>query len=110
MKILLASGDLQARTRVEAAAERLGHELEVAAAVGFGSRLDSDIDLLILDLDAGRDAAIAEIAAAGDEPPRRVLGFYSHVDTALAQHAAEAGVETVRRGAFWREIDEVIGP
>lgn len=110
MKILLASGDLQARARVEAAAERLGHELEVAAAVAFGPRLDRSIDLLILDLDAGRDAAIAEIAAAGDEPPGRIVGFYSHIDTALAEHAASAGVETVRRGAFWRDIDEVIGP
>lgn len=107
---MLASGDLQARTRVEAAAERLGHEIEIAAAVGFGSRLDHDIELLILDLDAGRDAAIAEIAAAGDEPPPRVIGFYSHIDTHLAEHAAEAGIETIRRGAFWKGIDEVIGP
>ena len=110
MKILLASGDLQARARVETAAERLGHELEIAAAVGWGARLDADIDLLILDLDAGRDAAIAEISAAGDEPPERIVGFYSHIDTELAAHAAEAGVETVRRGAFWNKIDEVIGP
>ncbi len=110
MKILLASGDLQARTRVEAAAERLGHELEVAAAIGWGARLEADIDLLILDLDAGRDAAIAEIAAAGDEPPARILGFYSHIDTDLAEHAAAAGVETIRRGVFWKDIDELIGP
>lgn len=109
MRIFLASGDLQARARVGAAAERIGAEVVDGAAVGFGDRLDG-IDVLVLDLDAGRDAALAELAplAVDDRLPARVIGFYSHIDTDLEAAAKAAGIEPVRRGRFWRDLEEVL--
>ncbi len=109
MRIFLASGDLQARARVGAAAERIGAEVVEGAAVGFADRLER-IDILVLDLDAGRDEALAEIAplAVDGRSPPRIIGFYSHVDAELAAAASAAGVEVVRRGRFWRELEKVL--
>ena len=110
MRIHLASGDLQARARLEAAVEKIGAELTTGAAVDFGSRLDG-VDVLILDLDAGRDEAIAELghaAAVLDEMPRRVIGFFSHIDTELEDTARAAGIEPIRRGQLWRDPEQVL--
>ncbi len=110
MRIFLASGDLQARARVGAAAERIGAEVVDGAAAGFGDRLEG-IDTLIIDLDAGREAALAELAplAVDGRLPARVIGFFSHVDTDLEAAATAAGVETLRRGRFWRDLEKILG-
>ncbi|MDQ3964378.1 MAG: hypothetical protein M3277_10775 [Actinomycetota bacterium] len=110
MRIFLASGDLQARARVGAAAERIGAEVVDGAAIGFSDRLDG-IDLLVLDLDAGRDEVLTEIAplAVDGRLPRRVIGFYSHVDAELAAAASAAGIDVVRRGRFWSELEKILG-
>lgn len=109
MRIFLASGDLQARARVGAAAERIGAEVVEGAAVGFGDRLEG-VDVLVLDLDAGRDAALAELAplAVDGRLPARVIGFFSHIDTDLEAAAGAAGVEPVRRGRFWGDLEEIL--
>lgn len=109
MRIFLASGDLQARARVGAAAERIGAEVVEGAAVGFGDRLEG-VDVLVLDLDAGRDAALAELAplAVDGRLPARVIGFFSHIDTDLEAAASAAGVEPVRRGRFWGDLEEIL--
>ncbi len=110
MRIFLASGDLQARARVGAAAERIGAQVVDGAAVGFADRLDG-IDLLVIDLDAGRDAALAELAllAVDGRLPARVIGFYSHIDADLEAAATAAGLEPVRRGHFWRDLEKILG-
>lgn len=110
MRIFLASGDLQARARLGAAAERIGAEVVEGAAVGFSDRLEG-IDVLVLDLDAGRDEALTEIAplAVDGRLPARVIGFYSHIDDELAAAATAAGVEAVRRGRFWSDLEKILG-
>lgn len=109
MRVHLASGDLQSRARIGSAAERLGLELTTGAAVGFGDHLDG-VGVLVLDLDAGRDAALTELAhaATSGEVPARVLGFYSHVDEELRAAAEAAGVEAITRGEFWRNLEEIL--
>lgn len=110
MRIFLASGDLQARARVAAAAERIGAEVVDGAATDFGDRLEA-IDTLIIDLDAGREAALAELAplAADGRLPARVIGFFSHIDGDLEAAATAVGVEAVRRGRFWRDLEKILG-
>ena len=110
MRIFLASGDLQARARLGAAAERISAEVAEGAAVGFTDRLEG-IDVLVLDLDAGRDEALTELAplAAEGRLPGRVIGFYSHIDDDLESAATAAGIEAVRRGQFWRNLEQILG-
>lgn len=93
-----------------AAAERIGAEITEGAAVGFSDRLDG-IDLLVLDLDAGRDEALTEIAplAVDGRLPARVIGFYSHIDADLAATATGAGVEAIPRGRFWSDLEKILG-
>lgn len=109
MRVHLASGDLQARARIGSAAERLGLELTTGAAVGFGDHLDG-VDILVLDLDSGRDAALTELAHAmtDRETHPRVLGFYAHVDDELRAAAEAVGVQPVTRGEFWGNLETIL--
>jgi len=109
-RVLLASDDLNARARVLAAAEALGIEMVEAPSTGYRSRL-AGADLLILDLDRGREAALEELAEAitAGETPDEVVGFLSHVDGALARAAREAGCRAVARGKFWSTLPEILG-
>lgn len=109
-RVVLASGDLQAHARVLAAAQAPGSTVEITPPSTFVDRLPG-ADLLILDLDGGREAALAEVrgaAAAGVLPPV-VVGFVSHVDGRLARAAREAGVRAIARGRFWRGLPELFG-
>ncbi|MGH2693678.1 MAG: hypothetical protein ACRDJJ_02570 [Actinomycetota bacterium] len=105
-RVLLVGGDLSARARLEAAAQRTGSELrtcrleDVAEAVGA-----EPIDLVVADLDSGREIVVEALR----DVTTRVVGFYSHVDTALGEAAKAAGIEAVPRGRFWRELDDLFG-
>ncbi|MGH2731248.1 MAG: hypothetical protein ACRDJI_11660 [Actinomycetota bacterium] len=109
---VLVGGDLMARARLSEAAARADVEL---SAVGFGSMTDTlrvqKPDLVILDLDGGREAVLAELQAARAEGlvPERVLGYFSHVDSALSEAAMTAGCRAVPRGRFWSSLDELFG-
>jgi hypothetical protein len=101
-----------ARSRLAEAAARAGVELSV---VGFGSMTDTlrarRPDLVILDLDEGREAVLAELEAAAAEGlvPVQVLGYFSHVDSALSEAASGAGCRAIPRGRFWSSLDELLG-
>lgn len=109
-KAVLASDDLNARARVLAAAEGAGVEIVTTGATGFRDHLPGS-DLLILDLDRGRDDALAELAAAANagEAPQTVVGFLSHVDGDLARDARAAGCRAIARGRFWASLTEILG-
>ena len=109
-RAVLASDDLNARARVLAAAEGTGVAVVITGTTGFGAHL-ADSDLLILDLDRGRDEALAELVAAtaaGAAPPT-VVGFLSHVDGDLARTARAAGCRAIARGRFWASLPEILG-
>jgi hypothetical protein len=104
-RVVLASDDLNAQARILAATERAGVELVTAGPTGFADRMVGAV-LLILDLDRGREDALAELG--GLDPPPPVIGFLSHVDGALARAAREAGCRTYPRGRFWTELPALL--
>ena len=104
MKITLVSPDLMARSRLEGAAG--GADLHAVAVDSLLEALRRERpDVLVADLDAGGLDLIAAIENAGREGllPERVIGYFSHVDEDLGRAAAEAGIQALPRGRFWRE-------
>jgi hypothetical protein len=95
-RVLVVSSDLMARERVRSAAERL--DLEVSFARPGGAGDFGGFDVVVLDLDE---------MGAPELPPSdaKVIGFYSHVDVSLGEAAERAGIEAVRRGRFWSDLD-----
>ena len=106
-RIVVASADLQVRARVDRAA---GAVATFTAPTGFAEKLPG-AGLLVLDLDAGGQAAIDEAAvyAGTADGPSRVIGFYSHIDDDLKRAAQAAGIEAYPRGRFWRDLPSLLG-
>jgi hypothetical protein len=111
-KILVVGGDLMAHGRIRSAAESTGTEAHFVAFGGLIAALAEDsFDLLIVDLDDGRDPVLDEVRDAGGKGllPRTVVGYYSHVDMALGKMAEGAGVRPLRRGHFWSSLPSILG-
>lgn len=98
--ILLVSTDLQARVRLESSTRPLGFEVaSLRPESGLG---ELSPELVVLDLDQlGTAGAALWAARVGDV---RTLGFFSHIDRELGETAGELGIETFRRGRFWKEL------
>jgi hypothetical protein len=108
--IFVGADDLMARTRVEQAAAAAGVELRRVRPTSLVEELRAKpVDLVVIDLDAGRAAVVAEVAAARDEGllPARTVGFFSHVDADLGRAARAAGCEALPRGRFFATLAEV---
>lgn len=109
---LLVSTDLLARSRLEDAAARARWRVEVASPAGLPERAAAGgIDLLVLDLDSGGAELLEALRAARERGgvPGRVVGFFSHVDSALGQAARAAGCDAMPRGKFWRSLADLLG-
>jgi len=103
-KILLVSTDLQARVRLEAA---LGAQVVTRRPQQSPGELRPELVVLDLDQLGAEDAARWAEAVRAQASPR-VVGFFSHVDEGLGDHARELGIETFRRGRFWRSAREIL--
>jgi hypothetical protein len=111
--VLLVGGDLMAKSRLLDASSRNGVTLESSTAGDFRARLrDTRPSIVVIDLDQGREAALEELLAARDDDalPARVVGYYSHIDRALGEAAAEAGCEPWPRGKFWGNLEQLLQP
>ena len=107
--VVLIGGDLMARSRIESAAQAADLQLV---------RLDpKDLDALerppradvvVLDLDNGGRALIDRWVALGGDQASRTIGYFSHVDVALGEHARASGIEAMPRGRFWRTLDQTL--
>lgn len=109
--VLLVGGDLSAKARLEAAAAVAKMELRLATFGRMGAALSaSQPELVVLDLDDGREGVLEELTAARAEGlvPDVVLGYLSHVDESLAEAARRAGCEPVPRGRFWRSLPDIL--
>jgi len=102
--VLVWTGDLFFRAKIEATARALGIPLQVRAAAdapagAFGG--------CIVDLDsvgAGGLARVAEISAG-----HATVGFLSHVNVELAQRALAAGCgEVMPRSRFSAELPQIL--
>ncbi|HEX9052220.1 MAG TPA: hypothetical protein VF841_16950 [Anaeromyxobacter sp.] len=109
MPVLVAVRDLLFRSRILAAAERLGVEVrplprgtplsEGARALGGGTVL----------ADLSEPGALDEIRAAKAAGGVRVVGFLGHLEADLARVASEAGAdEVLSRGELSRRLDEIL--
>ena len=110
--MLVVSADLLGLARIEAAAESAGSEVTRVDATGVADALGAgSFDLVVVDLDSGRVAALDALDALRDSGrlSARVVAFVSHVDEELADSARERGYETLARGRFWRTLGELFG-
>lgn len=105
--------DLIFRSRIEGEARAVGASLvAVARASDAMARISAgDVRMLIVDLDlppADTSAAIAAARAAGVD---RVVAFYPHAQTQLAEAARAQGADTVLpRSAFVVRLPELLTP
>ncbi|HVM35954.1 MAG TPA: hypothetical protein VM784_11500 [Actinomycetota bacterium] len=108
--VVLLDGDLLARGRLQEATHAKGLDLRIiGSAAGAGELRNLDPSMVVVDLDNGRERALAlveEARLAGLDAP--VIGFFSHVDRALETAAEAAGVRAIRRGRFWAKLPEVL--
>ena len=109
MPVLVAVRDLLFRSKISAAAERLGVPLRLAPRgvplsdaardLGGGTALVDLAEPRVLD-------EIRRLKAAGGV---RVIGFLGHLETDLAAAAREAGVdEVLSRGQLAGRLDDVL--
>lgn len=109
MPLLVAVRDLVFRSKIHAAAERLGVPItlaprgapleEAARALGGGTML----------VDLGEPGAVDGIRATKALGGVKVIGFVGHVHEDLARAAAEAGAdEVLSRGELVRRLDALL--
>ena len=117
VRVLALVPDLMFGSRLMAAAEAAGIELELVGDAGavrdrLGAAGRGGWDLLVVDLtDAGLDGAgtVAELRTEGELAGVGVLGFYAHVDVAARERAEQAGFDlVVPRSRMARETVELL--
>jgi hypothetical protein len=109
--VLLIGSDLMARERIRSAAAHQEMKSVAAAPADMIDALRAEVpDVLVLDLDEGREALLFDLesARASELTPDVVIGFYSHVDAELGRAAEEAGCRAVRRGRFWASLPDLL--
>lgn len=110
--VLYVGSDLMARERIRSAAAHLEmKDVSIDSSQLLEVLRGGPVDVLVLDLDEGRDEVLDDLRSARSEgiAPSVVLGFYSHVDRAIAEAAQEAGCTPVRRGRFWAGLPGYLG-
>ena len=102
----VVGADLLGSGRIEDAARRAGFDTRNVKS----ERLPqwSEIDpppIVLIDLDEPLSLDAVESA---DLAGLTIVGFYSHVDADKAERAELAGVRTLPRGRFFRELPELL--
>ncbi len=107
--IVVAVRDLVFRSKIHAAAERLGvavrfaprgTPLEEAAREAGGGTVLADLN---------EPGVLDGVRAAKGGGPLRVVGFLGHLQADLMREASEAGVdEVLTRGELVRRLDEIL--
>ena len=113
MSIVALVSELMTRSRVAAAAERLGVEAEiVGSADALVARVKSvPPKLVILDLEHPGISPVELVPRLREVVPAnaRILAFGPHVHTALLAAARQAGCDRVlARGQFHADLDEIL--
>lgn len=92
--IRVVGRDLKDRDRIERAAAALGMGVEPR---------EGPPSLIVIDLD--REGVPSDLPAG-----ITAVGFYSHIDAEIAAEAEAAGIAAIRRGTFWNDLPEILGP
>ena len=112
--IIAAVDDMFFASKIRATAEHLGIRVRFPRSVEEFLRLarESEPSLAIVDLHAERcdPFALAERLKADEElRDLKLIGFFSHVQTALQQRAASVGYDRVMpRSAFTKQLSEIL--
>ena len=105
--ILLAVRDLLSRSRIQAAADRLGVPYRLAPRSGVDEESLRQATTVLADL--GEPGALDLVRAAKRSGPARVVGFLGHLQQELMRDAAAAGVdEVLTRGELVRRLDDIL--
>ena len=109
MPVILAVRDLVFRSKILAAAERLGADVRIAPR---GTPLDQaarDHGPGTLVVDLGEAGVVEQIAAAKEAGASRVVGFLGHLQSDLMEASQRAGVdEVLTRGQFVQRLDDIL--
>jgi hypothetical protein len=109
MPLLVAVRDLVFRSKIHAAAERLGVPIRFAPRLTPLSEAARDLGEGTILADLSEPGVLDEVRAAKRAGGVRVLGFLGHLDVDLARAAQEAGVdEILSRGQFVRRLEEIL--
>jgi hypothetical protein len=109
MPAIVAVRDLVFRSKILAAAERLGVEVRIAPR---GTPLEEAArtggpGTLIVDL--GEAGVVEQIPAAKRAGAARVVGFLGHLEAERMEASRAAGVdEVLTRGQFVQRLDEIL--
>jgi DNA-binding NarL/FixJ family response regulator len=109
MPILVAVRDLVFRSRIQAAAERLGIPLRLAPRDAPLADAARALGAGIVLADLGEPGMLDALRAVRAAAPVRIVGFLGHLQTDLARAATEAGVdEVLSRGELVQRLDALL--
>jgi CheY-like chemotaxis protein len=114
-QIIAAVDDLFFASKIRAVAEHLGVSIKFARSdQAVRESLSKETpDLIILDLHSQKVPAVVlakEIKADERLGKVKLVGFFSHVETQLAEDAKQAGFDQVLpRSAFTNRLAEILG-
>lgn len=107
--IVVAVRDLVFRSKIHAAAERLGVEIQLAPRGASLADAVEGVPLPTVLADLAEPGLLDQIAAAKRGGGVRVVGFVGHLQEALIDAAHQAGVdEVLSRGQFVARLDELL--
>jgi len=109
MAAIVAVRDLVFRSKILAAAERVGASIRLAPR---GTPLDEAVRTLgpgTLIVDLGEAGVVEQIGAAKAAGATRVLGYVGHLAEDVMARAREAGAdEVLSRGQFAQRLEELL--
>jgi hypothetical protein len=109
MPILVAVRDLLFRSRIQAAAERLGVAIRLAPRSAPLSEAARDLGAGTALVDLSEPGVLDEIRRVKQVGAVRVIGFLGHLQVDLADAAREAGAdEVLSRGQLVQRLDDVL--
>jgi hypothetical protein len=107
--LVVAVRDLVFRSKIHAAAERLGVPLRLAPRGATLSDAVRDLDRPTVLADLGEPGLIDQVREAKAAAPLRVVGFLGHLQEGLMEEAGRAGVdEVLTRGQFVARLDDLL--
>jgi ActR/RegA family two-component response regulator len=110
-QLIVFEPDLLFSSRIESAAESAGVQVKVMsnleAFLEETKQTTPRVVLVNLDATGEKLALLEEVARGG---ACKLVGYYSHVNSGLAEEARSIGIGLVlSRGAFTRELEGILG-
>jgi AmiR/NasT family two-component response regulator len=109
MPVILAVRDLVFRSKILAAAERLGADVKIASRGAPLEQAARDHGPGTLIVDLGEPGVVEQVSAAKGAGATRVVGFLGHLQADLMEASRQAGVdEVLTRGQFVARLDDLL--